>query len=93
MWLVLPFILSLFSVVIVTLIQFDLLSAEDFFENIYFINFPLCVLQINMEGRGGVRPSLDFQMIFAFNAMVYFDFFQNTWETRHAFWQKKKRKK
>lgn len=45
-----------------------------------------------MEGRGGVRPSLDFQMIFAFNAMVYFDFFQNTWETRHAFWQKKKKK-
>lgn len=44
-----------------------------------------------MEGRGGVRPSLDFQMIFAFNAMVYFDFFQNTWETRHAFWQKKKK--
>lgn len=43
MWLVLPFILSLFSVIIVTLIQFDLLSAGDFFENIYFIKFPsLC---------------------------------------------------
>lgn len=29
-----------------------------------------------MEGSTGVRPSLDFRMIFAFNLMAYFDFFK-----------------
>lgn len=29
-----------------------------------------------MEGSAGVRPSLNFRMIFAFHLMVYFDFFK-----------------
>ena len=29
-----------------------------------------------MEGSTGMRPSLDSRMIFAFNLMVYFDFFK-----------------
>lgn len=46
-----------------------------------------------MERSAGMRPSLDFRVKFAFNLMVYFDFFKYLGITRCLLAEKKKRER
>ena len=46
-----------------------------------------------MERNSGMRPSLDFRMIFAFNLIVYFDFFKHLGTTPCLLAGKKKKER